>query len=376
MNAFLEWRGVGRAYEKAWAVRDFSLQAEEGEVLALLGPSGSGKSTLLRLTAGLEEPSAGTVLMDGRDIAGTPVHARRFGLMFQEYCLFPHLDVRRNVDFGLRMLHEDPAARSRRVEEMLSLVRMEGMGSRDVGSLSGGEQQRVALARSLAPSPRLLMLDEPLGALDSALRQSLLGELAQIIARVGVTTLYVTHDQAEAMTIATRIALVRGGTLVQAGTPAQLMSDPADAFVAGFLGLGTLVPGTWNGTGNERTLVSGLGTFAAREVCMPRPSVRDAARAVLLVPSDALRRTPADEPGKPGTGLREVRCRIDSRIPRPTGAILKITLHARPGSGFPAAGFPAELQLSNGRDDPADSWQAGEQRALWLDAGRCRVLAE
>ena len=359
MSAFLEWRALGRTYGEATAVRDFSFEVSEGEVVALLGPSGSGKSTLLRLTAGLEEPSAGKILLQGHDLAGVPAHVRRFGLMFQEYCLFPHLDVQRNVDFGLRMLRAREPERSRRVDEMLGLVRLLGMGHRDVISLSGGEQQRVALARSLAPNPRLLMLDEPLGALDLNLRQSLLAELSQILARVGVTTLYVTHDQAEAMTIASRIALMKDGSLVQAGTPAELMSDPVNAFVASFLGLGTLVPGTWDGVAGKSLFVTGLGHFGPADTGAPGAH---AAGTVLLVPPEALSRTG-------GAGLRELGCRVESRVPRPAGATLRVLLRGDSGSSY-----PAELMLSNGTADPADSWKTGDDTLLWLDAARCRVL--
>jgi thiamine transport system ATP-binding protein len=362
VSAFIEWQSVSRTYGRIAAVRDFTLQVAEGEVLALLGPSGGGKSTLLRVTAGLEEPSAGRILLQGNDLAGTPAHVRRFGLMFQEYCLFPHLDVQGNVDFGLRMLHEEQAERSRRVDEMLALVRLQGMGRRDVISLSGGEQQRVALARSLAPSPRLLMLDEPLGALDLALRQSLLTELAEILARVGVTTLYVTHDQGEAMTIASRIALMREGSIVQAGTPAELMSNPVNAFAASFLGLGTLVPGAWEGGAARRTFITGLGSFAPTDVRSSRDSSANAEVAVLLVPPQALRRTP-------GRGLRKLRCLVDSRIPRPAGAILRVVLRGSSG-----VSYPAELALSNGSADPAHSWQPGDEMLLWLDTSRCRIL--
>jgi ABC-type Fe3+/spermidine/putrescine transport system ATPase subunit len=363
LSPFIEWQSVSRTYGRASAVGDFTLEMAEGEVLALLGPSGSGKSTLLRLTAGLEEPSAGRILLQGHDMAGTPAHVRRFGLMFQEYCLFPHMDVQRNVDFGLRMLHTGQAERNRRVDEMLGLVRMQGMGHRDVISLSGGEQQRVALARSLAPSPRLLMLDEPLGALDVALRQSLLTELSEILSGVGVTTLYVTHDQAEAMTIASRIALMREGSLVQAGTPEELMSNPVSAFAASFLGLGTLVPGTW-GKGTERgAFITGLGRFAPTDVGGSRASSADKGTAMLLVPPEALSRTP-------GAGLRQLRCRVESRIPRPVGAILRIAMRGGSGGGS----YPAELALSNARADPADSWQPGDETVLWLDSSRCRIL--
>ena len=203
------------------------------------------------------------------------------------------------------------------------------------------------------------MLDEPLGALDLNLRPSLLAELSQILARVGVTTLYVTHDQAEAMTVASRIALMKDGSLVQAGTPAELMSDPVNAFAASFLGLGTLVPGTWDGVAGKSLFVTGLGRFGPAGAGAPGAH---AAGAMLLVPPEALRRTA-------GAGLRELRCRVESRVPRPTGAILRISLRGVSGSSS-----PAELMLSNGSADPADSWKTGDDTLLWLDAARCRIL--
>ena len=192
---FIEWRDLSKHFGSTIALRGISLSIGRSEVLAILGPSGCGKTTLLRITAGLEEPTSGQMVCEGKDLAGVPPHRRRFGLMFQDYALFPHADVAGNIAFGLRMKRWPRARRRERIEEMLRLVHLEGFGGRSVHSLSGGEQQRVALARSLAPSPRLLMLDEPLGALDAALRKKLLDELAGILGKVGVASLYVTHDQ-------------------------------------------------------------------------------------------------------------------------------------------------------------------------------------
>jgi ABC-type Fe3+/spermidine/putrescine transport system ATPase subunit len=220
-----------------------SLDVQEGKVVCLLGPSGCGKTTLLRIVAGLEAADGGIVRFEGRSLEGVSVHERGFGLMFQDFALFPHKDVAGNVAFGLRMQNLPAARVQARVAEMLDLVGLQGFAERRVYDLSGGEQQRVALARSLAPGPRLLMLDEPLGSLDRALREELLGELRAILKQVGVTTLYVTHDQQEAFALADRLVLIRDGQIQQRGAPQDVFRQPASTWVAGFLGLGNLVPG-------------------------------------------------------------------------------------------------------------------------------------
>ncbi len=217
------------------AVRRTDLTVENGEILALLGPSGCGKSSLLRAIAGLEAHQ-GVIAWNGEDLAGIPVHKRGFGLMFQEGQLFPHRTVGGNVAFGLEMAGMGRAQRRGRVEELLETVGLVGYAGRRVSTLSGGEQQRVALARSLAPEPRLLLLDEPLSALDRHLREHLAGELAQILRATGTTAVYVTHDQDEAFTVADRVALMRAGELVQIGTPAEVWAAPVDPQAAAFLG--------------------------------------------------------------------------------------------------------------------------------------------
>lgn len=240
--AYLEWRCVTKVFDRRRVLDGVDLSMEKGEILALLGPSGSGKTTLLRITCGLDRPDAGAVVLDGEDITEVPTHLRAMGLMFQDYNLFPHLDVEGNVAFGLRMKHWPREKRSARVREMLDLVRLGSSAKRSVSTLSGGERQRVALARSLAPSPSLLMLDEPFGALDAVLRAEILDELPAIMRKAEATVLYVTHDRAEALSVADRIGLINGGVIVQAGTPRKLMDSPACAFTAAFLGLGALVP--------------------------------------------------------------------------------------------------------------------------------------
>lgn len=239
--SLLELHDIRKSYPDGWTLADVSFAVEESKMLCLLGPSGCGKTTLLRLIAGLETPDSGQVSANGEDMTLVPPHLRGFGLMFQEYALFPHKDVFGNVAFGLRLqgLSREPIAA--RVAEVLELVGLAGFERRDVNQLSGGERQRVALARSLAPWPRLLMLDEPLGALDRALRERLMDELPGILQRAGVTVIYVTHDQEEAFAIAGRVVLMRAGQVVQVGTPEEVYRRPASAWAARFLGLTNLL---------------------------------------------------------------------------------------------------------------------------------------
>jgi thiamine transport system ATP-binding protein len=208
----------------------------------VLGPSGSGKSTLLRAIAGLEPLTAGRIEWDGVNLAGVPVHRRDFGLMFQDYALFPHRDVAGNVAFGLETRGATPTQRGERVDEVLALVGLPGYGNRRIDQLSGGEQQRVALARALAPTPRLLMLDEPLGALDRGLRTHLLDELISLFGRLGLPLIYVTHDQEEALAVGDRVAVLNRGRLETVMTARDLWLAPPNEFVARFLGLTNIVP--------------------------------------------------------------------------------------------------------------------------------------
>jgi ABC-type Fe3+/spermidine/putrescine transport system ATPase subunit len=229
-------------YEDEPVLRGLNLDVAEGEVLALLGPSGSGKTTLLRSIGGLERPVSGDIWLDGRSLLGVPPHRRGVGMMFQSFALFPHLSVIDNVLFGLQMQRAVRATAEARTRELLALVGLAGFEERAVSTLSGGEQQRVALARSLAPGPRLLMLDEPLGSLDAALRDRLTLELRAIFRQVGITALYITHDQKEALAIADRLAVLRDGRVEQVGAPESVYRAPATAFVAAFLGLGNILP--------------------------------------------------------------------------------------------------------------------------------------
>jgi ABC-type Fe3+/spermidine/putrescine transport system ATPase subunit len=228
--------GLAKRYGTTQAVAGVSLELSPGETLALLGPSGCGKSTLLRLVAGLEPPDAGRVLFAGRDLTRTPPQQRGFGMVFQDYALFPHLNVAENVAFGLRERGWAHEARQQRVAELLEQVGLAGFERRRVYELSGGQQQRVALARALAPKPALLLLDEPLSNLDLTLRNDLKLLLKELLGALDVGAIYVTHDQGEAFTLAERVALMREGKLVQVAPPAKLYARPISRWAARFLG--------------------------------------------------------------------------------------------------------------------------------------------
>ena len=241
--ALLEIAGVSKHFGATAAVDDVTLSVEGGELFALLGPSGCGKTTLLRLIAGFEAPDSGRIVLDGVDITALPPFERPVNMMFQSYALFPHMDVAANIAFGLRQERMERRRRAVRVEEMLALVQMSDYARRRPHQLSGGQRQRVALARALAKMPKLLLLDEPLAALDRKLRDETRRELIGIRERVGVTFLVVTHDQEEALGMASRVAVMNAGRLAQIGAPAEIYERPNSRFVAGFVGEVNLLEG-------------------------------------------------------------------------------------------------------------------------------------
>jgi putative spermidine/putrescine transport system ATP-binding protein len=218
------------------AVHDLNLTIQPGETLAILGPSGCGKTTTLRLIAGLERPDVGRVLFDDHDVTGLPIERRDVGMVFQNYALFPNLDVAGNIVYGLKIRGVSPALRNKRCAELLELVGLQDHGKRGIHELSGGQRQRVALARALAPRPRVLLLDEPLAALDAQLRERLRSELDQLLRGLGITAVFVTHDQGEAMALGDRILVMEKGRVAQLASPRDIYQRPANAFVAGFVG--------------------------------------------------------------------------------------------------------------------------------------------
>jgi spermidine/putrescine transport system ATP-binding protein len=246
-----------------------------GEFFTLLGPSGCGKTTTLRLIAGFEKLDEGAILLDGVDVSGRPPHKRPLNTVFQSYALFPHMTVADNVAFGLRYQRVTKAEKARRVGEAMSMVQLSGLEARRPGQLSGGQQQRVALARALVLEPPVLLLDEPLGALDARLRVDLQVELKRIQETLGITFIYVTHDQDEALTMSDRVAVMRGGRIEQCGTPRVLYEEPQTAFVANFLGASNLIPGQVDGgllaLGDFKLRATGLNGAGDEAIAMIRP---------------------------------------------------------------------------------------------------------
>jgi putative spermidine/putrescine transport system ATP-binding protein len=261
----LELRDVSKIYGAVTAVKSVSLTVPHGQFVCLLGPSGCGKTTLLRMVAGLEAPSGGAILLDGQDLTRVPTHKRDFGMVFQSLALFPHLSVGENIGYPLRIRGVGGAERAKRVGELLDLIRLPGLAERPVARLSGGQRQRVAIARALALSPRLFLLDEPLSALDAKLREALQVELRQLQQRLGITTIVVTHDQREAMTMADLVVVMGEGRIRQAAPPVEVYRRPADIFVADFIGATNLIPiEDGRVLGQTQPGISGSGTLSIR----------------------------------------------------------------------------------------------------------------
>jgi thiamine transport system ATP-binding protein len=292
----VELDGVTVAFDGVTAVEHVSLAVERGEFFTLVGPSGCGKTTTLRTIAGLESPAAGAVRIGGVDVAGLPPEERPTGIVFQNYALFAHMTVRENVGYGLRF--SDPpggATTDERVEELLELVDMAGMGDRDPTELSGGQQQRVALARALAPGPEVLLLDEPLSALDARLRERLRVTVREIQRELDITTVYVTHDQAEALAISDRVAVVNDGRVEQVAPPETVYREPGSRFVAEFVGDNNVLDGEVTATDPPTARVDGV------DVALPAGA--DVARGEAVTLSVRPEDLAVDPPGDPGTTL-------------------------------------------------------------------------
>jgi putative spermidine/putrescine transport system ATP-binding protein len=272
------FRAVSRHYGAVRAVDDVSFDILDGEFFAMLGPSGSGKTTCLRLIAGFEQPTSGTVAIHGRDVAGVPPYDRDVNTVFQDYALFPHMTVAENVAYGL-MIKKVPAAdRARRAEEMLAMVKLAGFGARKPSQLSGGQRQRVALARALVNRPSVLLLDEPLGALDLKLREQMQVELKSIQRQVGITFIYVTHDQGEALSMSDRVAVFNQGKVEQVASPGELYERPKTEFVAGFVGVSNLLQDE-----------AAMAVTGAARACSIRPEKIHLAPAGSTTPATAMK---------------------------------------------------------------------------------------
>jgi putative spermidine/putrescine transport system ATP-binding protein len=304
-GAELQIDAVSRVYGNGPpAVDAISLRARGGEILALLGPSGCGKTTTLRMIAGLVTPSGGDIRIDGKSVTALPTHQRNLGMLFQNYALFPHLNVRDNVAFGLGMRGVPKDEALTRSNEALGLVQLDGYGDRMPAALSGGQQQRVALARAIVYRPRLLLLDEPFGALDKKLRETMQIELRQLCNQLGLTTVLVTHDQEEALVLADQIAVMRGGRIEQVGPARAVYERPGNAFVAGFIGTSNFVPATLvgqqGGTASLRTTDGTVWTSTVPTTLAAGAEVMVAIRpeSIRLVPQGA-----ADPAGNHATGI-------------------------------------------------------------------------
>ena len=254
-EVILSLRHITKGFGEGDVLKDISLDVCAGEFVTLLGPSGCGKTTTLRVIAGLEAPDAGQVLLEGRDVTALPPEKRPVNTVFQSYALFPHMNVRKNVAYGLRVRGVDKKTAAARVGELLALVQMEDYAKRMPSQLSGGQRQRIAIARALAPQPRLLLLDEPLGALDLQLRRQMQVELKRLQKRLGITFVYITHDQEEAVNMSDRIAVMREGRFEQLGTPEEIYDAPATRYVAQFIGRSTIFTGRVASVSDSRALI-------------------------------------------------------------------------------------------------------------------------
>lgn len=275
----IELKNISKEYNGVTVLNNINLYIRQNEFLTLLGPSGCGKTTTLRIIGGFEEPTAGTVLFEGKDITNIPPYQRQINTVFQKYALFPHLDVYDNIAFGLKIKKMGKEEINKRVKEMLRLVNLQGFENRTIDSLSGGQQQRIAIARALVNEPKVLLLDEPLGALDLKLRKDMQIELKNMQKRVGITFIYVTHDQEEALTMSDTIVVMDKGVIQQIGTPVDIYNEPKNAFVAEFIGESNIIDGIMH----EDFLVEFSGT---NFTCVDKGFRKDEAIDVVIRPED------------------------------------------------------------------------------------------
>ncbi len=364
MASGLEVVGVHRRFGSTPVLAGVDLVVPAGTTTALLGPSGAGKSTLLRIVAGLDRPDAGEVRLGGVDVTDRPAHRRGVGVVFQDQALFPHLDVAGNVGFGLRMAGVERRARAGRVEEVLALVGLAGAEGRDPATLSGGEAQRVALARALAPEPAVLLLDEPLAALDQLLRERLLLELRGLFTRLGVTVVTVTHDPTEAATLGDRIAVLLDGAVAQEAPTPDVLARPAGARVAGLVGHRNVVRGRARPDGVH---VAGWGPVPA-----PGSGVADGEAVTLLLRPDALALVPdVPAPDIPAPDIPVPGDAVGGRIVLGRAEVRAVLYRggAAVAACVPAAGGDAALDVPVG-----PGWRVGDTGSLTVDPAGVAVL--
>ena len=339
-------RGIRKAFGALPVLRECELEVAKGEVMTLLGPSGCGKTTLLRTIAGFVVPDAGSVSIGGRDVTLDPPNRRSVGMVFQHYALFPHMTVFGNVAYGLRIRRLGRAEIERRVRAALALVELTGLADRWPTQLSGGQQQRVALARVLVLEPEVLLLDEPFGALDAKLRQAMQVDLRRLVRRLGITTVFVTHDQDEALTLSDRIGVMRAGVIEQVGTPLEIYDRPTSTYVADFVGLSNLLAGE----ARDGRIELGPGLAV--------PTDRTGRVTVVIRPEHLVVRRDGPGPGWPGT--------------------LTFVKHAGATTEYQVeVGRPVPLRVLAMRDPSGDILEVGDRVRIELrDASSCAVLGE
>ncbi len=345
--------GLTKRYGAATVVDDVTLEIPSGEFFTVLGPSGCGKTTTLRMIAGFERPDAGSILLDGVDVSRTPAHKRNVNTVFQSYALFPHRTVEENIAFGLRYKRCGRDETRRRVSEAMELVRLEELGARKPSQLSGGQQQRVALARALVLEPPVLLLDEPLGALDARLRVDLQVELKRIQEQLEVTFVYVTHDQDEALTMSDRLAVMRSGRIEQCGTPRELYEAPGTAFVANFLGAANLIPVSSRAQAGGAELT--LGRFVLRSETATPPD----GGAMAMIRPEYVRLEPQGASG-------------DNRLPGMVEEIVYLGFHQHVSVRL-ATGALVRADVPNDGESP--EFEQGDAVTVHLREQNLRVLA-
>ncbi|AZL59348.1 ABC transporter ATP-binding protein [Tabrizicola piscis] len=344
-------RNVSKSFGRVQAVRDVSLDIKAGEFFALLGASGSGKTTLLRMIAGFEGVTSGEIIIDGTAMQDLPPHLRPINMVFQNYAIFPHLNVRDNIAYGLQRLRIPRARQVEMVDEMLDLIALPGYGDRRANQLSGGQMQRVALARALILKPKVLLLDEPLGALDKQLREQMQLELRRLQRRMGITFILVTHDQEEALTLSDRVAVMANGSVIQVDTPARLYDHPCNRQVAGFVGTMNFFDATVHVQGTAMSaVIEGLGNHTLKPQDRPR---REGDRLLVAIrPEDLVLHASAPE--------APPEARVQGRL------VARQYLGGRQLLHVDVAGRTAPVAVAAGRSRTDDPWAMGEGMPVWL----------